>query len=320
MKRKAFLQTSAAVIGSSLLPSFSFAGESFSDKLHKKPLRFAHITDIHVKPGPIPEAGMTKAFQHAQQLKPGVDFIINGGDSIMDALEAGKDKTQQQWDLFHRILKNENSLPIYHCIGNHDIWGWFVNQNLPAGQAGKPDNDRLYGKVWAVETLQLPNRFYSFSKDKWHFIVLDSVQLNPAGGYIGRLDPDQLDWLQQELARVPMDKFICIVSHIPVLSICAGLFFDKTETNGDLKIQRNLMHSDFLALKKIFIKYPNIKVCISGHIHLQDEVDYLGIRYYCDGAVCGNWWSGAFQEFDPAYALIELYDDGSSKRTMMKYE
>jgi hypothetical protein len=129
-----------------------------------------------------------------------------------------------------------------------------------------------------------------------------------------------LDWLRQELAQVPPDKFICIVSHIPILSICAGLFFDKTETNGDLLIKRNLMHSDFFSLKKIFLKYPAIKVCLSGHIHLQDEMEYLGIKYYCDGAVSGNWWSGAFQEFEPAYAVIELYDDGSSKRMMMKYE
>ena len=310
MKRKTFLQASAAAIGGSLLPSLSFAN---TDSKSSKKIRFAHLTDIHVKPGIIPETGMAKAFHHAQQLKPQVDFIINGGDAIMDALEADKVKTQTQWDLYHKILKNENSLPVYHCIGNHDVWGWFVKEN-------KPDNDKLYGKMWAIETLQLPNRFYSFTKNKWHFIVLDSTQLNPAGGYIGKLDPDQSDWLQQELSKVSVDDFICIVSHIPILSICAGLFFDKTEVNGDLKIQRNLMHTDFLTIKKIFLKYPNIKVCISGHIHLQDEVDYLGIKYYCDGAVSGNWWNGAFQEFAPAYAVIELYNDGSSKRTMMKYE
>lgn len=307
MKRKAFLQTSAAVLGGSLLPSISLASEN-----RKRPLRFAHITDIHVKPGAIPEAGMAKALQHAQQYRPGVDFIINGGDSIMDSLEADKAKTQTQWDLFHKILKNENSLPVYHCIGNHDVWGWFMKQ--------KPDNDRLYGKVWVVETQEMKNRFYSFDKGNWHFIVLDSTQLNPAGGYIGKLDTDQMDWLQEELKNTPSDKFICIVSHIPVLSICSGLFFDKTEANGDLMIKRNLMHTDFLALKKIFLKYPNIKVCISGHIHLQDEVHYLGVDYYCNGAVSGNWWSGAYQEFDPAYAVMELYDDGSCKRTIVKYQ
>ncbi len=307
MKRKTFLQNSAAILGTSLLPALAFANNS------KKNIRFAHLTDIHLKPGLIPEKGMADAFHHVQGLKNKVDFIINGGDSIMDALEADKQKTKIQWDLFKLILQKENSLPVYHTIGNHDIWGWFLKQP-------KPDQDTLYGKVWAVETLEMKNRYYSFTKNNWHFIVLDSTQLNPAGGYIGKIDNDQLDWLQEELKNIPQNKFVCIVSHIPILSICSGLFFDKTESNGDLLIKRNLMHTDFIQLKKIFQNYPNIKVCISGHIHLQDEIEYLGIKYFCNGAVSGNWWKGSFQEFGPAYAVIELFDDGSAKRTMMNFQ
>ena len=308
MKRSTFLQNTAAVIAGSLLPSVSF---SHQDNKPGK-IRFAYLTDIHVKPDPVAETGMAKAFHHAQSLKPSVDFIINGGDSIMDSLEADKQKTQTQWDVFHSILQRENNLPVYHCIGNHDVWGWFIKND-------KPEADKLYGKQWAIETLKLPGRYYSFKKNKWHFIILDSTQLNPAGGYIAYIDPEQLRWLQQELEQ-SKDKFICIVSHIPILSICAGLFFDKTETNGDLKIQRNLMHTDFLSLKKIFLDHPNIKVCLSGHIHLQDELEYLGVKYYCNGAVSGNWWKGSFQEFAPAYAVIELFDDGTSTRNIVKYE
>src|SRR5215831_7589564 len=120
MKRNEFLQSTAAVIGASLLPSWSFAEENNK----KEKIRFAYLTDTHLKPGIIPEAGFAKALHHAQSLSPKVDFIMNGGDSIMDALEADKQKTQTQWDLFHSILQKENSLPIHHCIGNHDVWGW----------------------------------------------------------------------------------------------------------------------------------------------------------------------------------------------------
>ena len=308
MKRKDFILNSAG------LSAAAFVNPStiLTTQAKKTPIRVAHLTDMHVKPGKDIEASVAKAMHHAQILVPEIDFIINGGDSIWDSLEADKEKAQIQWDLFTSILKKEISLPVYHCIGNHDIWGWFIKEN-------KPENERPYGKVWVVETLQMKNRYYSFSKDKWHFIILDSTQLNPAGGYIGKIDEEQLAWLQTELASVPKEKFICIVSHIPILSICAGLFFDKTEANGDLKIQRNLMHSDFFALKKIFNNYPNIKVCISGHIHLQDELNYLGIKYYCNGSVSGNWWKGSFQEFAPAYAMLEFYPDGTSKRYMQNY-
>jgi 3',5'-cyclic-AMP phosphodiesterase len=310
MKRKSFLLRSATLAGAGLLGPLPSSSETSSPK--KKPIRFAHLTDIHLKPGTIPEAGAAKVFQHVQNFKPSVEFIINGGDVIFDSLEADKQKTQTQWELLKNTLQKENSLPVYHTIGNHDVWGWFVKEN-------KPTDDKLYGKVWVTEELQLKNRFYSFTKGKWKFIVLDSTQLNPAGGYIARLDPEQLEWLQQELKATPPDQFICIVSHIPILSICAGLFFNKTEANGDLLVKRNLMHTDFIALKKIFLEYPNIRTCISGHIHLQEEIEYLGIKYYCNGAVSGNWWKGTFQEFAPAYAVMELYDDGSSHRVMVNY-
>lgn len=308
MNRKTFLQQSAALAGTAMLPAGLLAA---SDR--KKPIRFAHLTDIHLKPGLVPEKGMATALQHVQKLRHPVDFIINGGDAIMDALEWGKERTAEQFNLFKKILAQENSLPVYHTIGNHDVWGWFVKEN-------KPDQDRLYGKVWVVETFEMKDRYYRFQQGNWHFIVLDSTQLNPEGGYIARLDAPQLEWLQQELKQVPPEQFICIVSHIPILSICAGLFFNKTEANGDLRTQRNLMHTDFLALKKLFLPYPNLKLCISGHIHLQDEVEYLGVKYWCNGAISGNWWKGAFQEFEPAYAVIELYPDGSSKRTMVRYQ
>lgn len=307
MQRRTFIRQSAQVVGAGLLPSISLAGEP------GKPgkIRFVFLSDIHVKPGAIPEAGMAKAFHHVQSLKKAVDFIVNGGDCIMDSLEADKASTQTQWDLYHSILKKENSLQVYHCIGNHDVWGWMLKPE-------RPESDRLYGKQWAVEALEMPRRYYSFTKNKWHFIVLDSTQLNPAGGYIAYIDNEQLDWLKQELAA-NTDKHVCIISHIPILSICAGLFFDRNEENGDLRILRNLMHSDFFVLKKLFLQYPNIRLCLSGHIHLQDEVDYLGIKYYCNGAISGNWWKGPFREFDPAYAVFELYDDGRSAREIVNY-
>jgi 3',5'-cyclic-AMP phosphodiesterase len=305
MKRRDFLATIPLVGGAT-----AFAARE-EETARKKSFRVAHLTDIHVKPGEIPEKGMAKALQAAQALKPKADFIINSGDSIMDALEADKTSVTNQWKLFQKILKEENDLPVYHAIGNHDIWGWFNKNELDK-------QDKMYGKQWAVDELQIPERYYSFEKDNWVFIVLDSTQLNPNGGYIAYLDDTQLNWLKDRLSSI-QDKHVCIVSHIPILSICSGLFFNKTETNGDLLLKRNLMHTDFLKLKEVFKTYSNIKVCISGHIHLQDEVTYLGVKYYCNGAVSGNWWKGSFQEFAPAFAVMDFFNDGTFKRSIVTY-
>src|SRR6218665_2335208 len=131
MKRKQFLLTAG------ILPTLSF---NELPKEKKKPsFSIAHITDIHVKPGSVPERGMAAVLQSIQSSKYKPPFIINTGDAIMDALEADKSKTAEQWALFNTILKNENKLPVYSCIGNHDIWGWF-NKDEQLKQ------DKVYGK------------------------------------------------------------------------------------------------------------------------------------------------------------------------------
>lgn len=305
MKRSDFL------LAAGMLPIAPDIAAIHEEESKRSSIRLAFLTDMHVKEGDNILEGTSRAFRNVHSQK-NIDFIVNGGDAIMDALAVNKEGSLKQWSLFKSIIEKENRLPLYHCIGNHDVWGWFIKEN-------RPESDPLYGKQMALEQLGLSERYYSFQKGNWHFIILDSTQLNPAGGYIAQIDEVQLRWLQQQLDNIPSSRHICIMSHIPILSICAGLFFDKNEPNGDHKIQRNLMHSDFLSLKKIFNKHKNIKVCLSGHIHLQDEVDYLGIRYYCNGAVSGNWWKGKFQEFDPAYAIVELFKDGTSKRTMINY-
>ena len=76
---------------------------------------------------------MRKAFRHANAIKEKPAFIINGGDAIMDGLAANKEKTAAQWLTWKRILTEENNLPIYHCLGNHDAWGWQLTE--PEGKA-----------------------------------------------------------------------------------------------------------------------------------------------------------------------------------------
>lgn len=308
MKRKDFLKAGAAAAGLSITPGFVAA----EPPAKKKSFRFAFISDIHVKPEKVAEDGMAKALQHIQKLKPAANFLLMGGDAIYDSLKATKAYTKTQWDLYQSILAKENKLPVYNCIGNHDIYGWY---NVP-----QETTDPLYGKAWALKELNLEAPYYHFNKGKWDFIVLDSTQQRPEGGYIAKLDEEQFQWLEKQLATIPSDHFISIISHIPILSICAGLYFGKNDVNGDLRIQYMLMHTDFFRIKSLFNKYPNIKNCLSGHIHLQDEVEYNHVSYYCNGAASGDLWRGPYYEFGPAYAVFDFYEDGSCTREMVSYQ
>ena len=306
MNRRKFLRnTSLAAAGSSLL--FPVGAE----EQKKAALTVAFLTDVHIKPIEVAETGMRRAFRHLNALRKKPDFILNGGDAIMDAMAATKEKTQEQWDLWSSILREENRLPIHHIIGNHDVWGWQVkDESLKA--------DPLYDKAWAVKQHGIPNRFYAFEKKGWKFIILDSTQQN-GGGYIARLDEEQMTWLEEELKKTPSDQHICISSHIPIVSFCSAMFFDDHLANGDWKLSRALLHVDARKLTLLFANFKNIRCCLSGHIHLQDVVEYKNVRYFCNGAVSGNWWNGAFKSFDPAYAIFYFGKDGSVSREMVSY-
>lgn len=307
MKRKDFLKTGMVAAGISVVPKIVSAKVPYP----KKSFRFAFISDIHVKPEKVAEEGMAKALREIQNLKPKADFMLMGGDAIYDSLKATKEYTKTQWDLYQSILKRENKLPVYNCIGNHDIYGWY---NTP-----QDVSDPLYGKAWALKELNLTKPYYHFNKANWDFIVLDSTQPRPEGGYIAKLDEEQFEWLKSKLAEIPSDHFISIISHIPILSICAGLYFGKNDPNGDLRTQYMLQHTDIFKIKELFNKYPNVKNCLSGHIHLVDELIYNNREYFCNGAMSGNLWKGPYYEFGPAYAIFDFYDDGSCKREMIYY-
>ena len=79
------------------------------------------------------------------------------------------------------------------------------------------------------------------------------------------------------------------------------------------------MHIDSRHTKNLFLKHPNVRLALSGHIHLVDRVDYNGVSYLCNGSVAGNWWQGPFQETPPGYTLMDLYDDGTWHREYVKY-
>ena len=310
MDRRKFIRNSSLLTIGSTLTGTAKAG-SRQEEMKKEALLVAFLTDIHVKPDAIAEAGMAKAFRHVNGLSKKPHFIINGGDAIMDAMAADKTKTREQWDVWQRILEAENRLPVYHVIGNHDAWGWQVKDE-------SVKNDPLYNKAWAVKEHKMPGRFYSFVQKNWKFIILDSAQENN-GGYIARLDDEQYNWLEQELQNTSPDQHICIASHIPLVSFCAAMFFDDHLPNGDWKLSRALLHVDARKLTKLFTRHKNIRTCLSGHIHLQDEVQYKGVHYFCNGAISGNWWKGAFKGFDPAYALFKFHANGKVEREMVTY-
>ncbi len=270
-------------------------------------LRIAHMTDPHVRPENSSENWTKICIDHIQSLEDKPDVIFNGGDTINDALSKDEQTVVNQWEVWNRIAKSI-TLPVVHCIGNHDVWG-----------KSEYKDDPRYAKNWAVKELGIPNRYYDFEMNGWHFLVLDSTHLKDDGSwYTAKIDEEQFNWLQNTLNSIPSERPVFIFSHIPIM--CAAAFFDgDNEKSGNWQIPGAWVHIDARKIVELFYEHPNVKVAISGHIHLLDKVVYNDVTYYCNGAVSGGWWGGNYHQTSPGYALINLYEDGTFDREYVAY-
>jgi len=283
----------------------------------KRVLRIAHMTDFHAQPEGMAPSGIRRALRHAQNQEDPPDIIFNTGDSIMESLGANKARTEAQWDVFNNVLASDCKVPIVHSIGNHDVWGWGM-EDLAI------KNDPLYGKEMALEKLGLANRYYSFDLAGWHFVVLDSTHLPNTVSrypYIGALDEEQFQWLVTDINGIAMTSTmpVCILSHIPIIAACE--YFDgPNEETGNWVVPAAWMHIDSRRFRDYFLQTSSIRLCLSGHTHQYEVLDYLGVRYMTNGAVCGNWWNGIYMDFPPAYVMVNLYDDGSADSLFVPYD
>src|ERR1700744_3285834 len=269
-------------------------------------LRIAHLTDVHLKDQFDAPAKFVKCLHHVQQQTPKVDMILNGGDIVFDMNKENISTINNQWQLTHNVLKAECRLPVHYCLGNHDIW-WNENDK---GQA-------LYDKQYSMDQLKLSKPYYSMEKGGWKFIMLDSVHLDIDGTwYIGKLGDEQFTWLENELKSTDAATPILIMSHIPILS--ATLMVDDN-AGTKWEILGGDMHTDTSKIVSLFYQHPNVKLCLSGHVHLRDKVVYNNVTYICNGAVSGAWWEGNKRETAPGYGLIDLYSDGSFEEKYVNY-
>lgn len=256
-------------------------------------LTFGHITDVHLRPEFDAPSRFRAALHHMRTNHPEVAFVVNTGDTV-DGVK-NHDDAVAKWGFWKAGLDAElKGVPVYSVLGNHDAEG-------PAG-------DPLCGKEAVCKHFQIPARYYSFDRAGWHFIMLD-------GNGIAK-DAAQMAWLEKELSSTPATNPIAIASHQPIFS--AGAL---VHSPGDIL-------GNWKTMVALFVKHPNVKLCIAGHVHLYDKVWYNGVSYVCGGAMSGYWWerekssdgrSGYF-ETRPGYGIVRLYADGASEYEYVKFE
>lgn len=302
LSRRQFLK---GLGGLGIISAFGFTSGS-SAQPRKRALRLAHLTDIHLQPEGVAVEGTIACLKAIHEMSDRPELILTGGDSVMDVFAQRAERARELKALWRKVWGEHCKIPSRHCIGNHDVWGW--NKSRSGCTGDEPD----YGKKWAMDLFELERPYYAFEQGGWKFIVLDSTF--PDGeGYKARLDDEQFEWLRAELQRTPATMPVLILSHMPILSACAYIDGENEKT-GNWVIPGDWVHIDARRLVYLFHRHPNVKLCLSGHMHQYDRIEYDGVTYICSGAVSGNWWNTQqpnYYKTPPGYLLLDLFTDGS---------
>jgi hypothetical protein len=180
------------------------------------------------------------------------------------------------------LFNNSNStvamigIPWYNVIGNHDI-----NREAKEDRFSDETFERNFGPA-----------YYSFDHGPVHFLVLDNIdwkeQANGKSSYTGGFDERQLAFVKSDLARVPKEKLVVLMMHIPLVNV------------GNRQ-----------ELYRLIEQRP-FTMSISGHTHTHEhryitEADgWRGAEphhHVINVTVCGSWWGGEPDEEGIPHAM-----------------
>ncbi|HKQ54454.1 MAG TPA: metallophosphoesterase, partial [Methyloceanibacter sp.] len=178
--------------------SLGLLGDAFAAETSA--FTFAHISDSHIgfnKPANPDAIGtLREAIGKVKDLKTRPAFMIHTGDITHLSKPEEFDDADQ--------LIGEARLDVHYVPGEHDV----IDEGLGKAYLAR------YGKN------AKGSGWYSFDDHGVHFIALVNVIDLKAGG-IGRLGPDQLAWLADDIKDKSDSTPIVVLAHIPLWTVYA---------------------------------------------------------------------------------------------------
>ena len=265
-------------------------------------LRIGFLTDVHL---PAPDKNgkgrndeVRRAIEIAQT-QHRADFLVFGGDNVFAAESGPRAGATAQLENWQRLIGDAVRVGHASVLGNHDCWA--------LARGGKEFES---GRRAALRAFGMPSRYYAFERAGWRFLMLDTVHPAP-GGYRAFVDAEQRAWIERQLADAsPNPKPTVVVGHVPMISGAAEVAAETVHRGGSVHVPQTRIMADARDLTELFRVHPQVRLYLTGHLHMVERTRFRGVEHVNGGAVCGGWWQGEYEHFGPHLALIDLFADG----------
>lgn len=282
INRRKFIETSVCVIGGITIPGVTMAKRKF------KPIRFGIVTDIHYADAPDNTAQNRYYRESLEKLaecaalmnEQKVEFLIELGDLKDQGNPPKEVNTLQFLDTIEKALKQFKG-PIYHVLGNHDHDSISKLQFLKA-----ISNDGFYNAL----------NFYSFTRQSFHFIVLDANYNFLSKEY----DHGNFDWTE---AHIPNDQLKWLKSELK-LHKKPTIVFIHHQLDSPAVADKRHCPDNADEIRKILEDSGRVAAVFQGHYHKGGLNKINNIFYYTLKAVVEG--SGAENN---NYAIVEIGED-----------
>ena len=193
-------------------------------------LRFAQISDSHIGFHGPANPNVTETFNHAigqiNSLGYTPDFVIHTGDLTHLS-------TPAQFDQVKQMLTGLNTPHVFTVPGEHD---------------STDDAGQKYRQAFGAGTRG--DGWYSFDIAGVHLIALiNTLSFSTLGG--GHLGPDQLDFIEKDVAGLSSDTPIVVFSHIPLFAMYPAWGWGTDDAVQALS----------------YLKRFSSVTCLNGHVH-----------------------------------------------------
>ncbi|MGH9745935.1 MAG: metallophosphoesterase [Candidatus Acidiferrales bacterium] len=295
LDRRIFLKTLAAAGTAMALPPLPLLVAN--DRPAPGSFDFVFFTDTHIQPELDAAHGCDMCFRKIAATQS--DFAVMGGDHVYDAFGVNSVRARMVFDLYSRT-EQLLGMPLHNAIGNHDVFGVLT-------KSGVAPTDPAYGKKMYQD--RMGATFYSFDHKGYHFVVLDSIHPTDDRLWEARIGDDQLQWLRDDLKKLPAGAPVLAVVHCPIVTAFAT--YAEIVTAG--RKYNTMTVSNAPEVLEV-LAGANVIAVLQGHTHVNESVTHKNTQFITSGAVCGNWWHGSRLGTPEGYTVVSLREGKISTR------